>query len=435
MKRAPYLLTFLLIMGLSTSASNQDPPLKEFSSNPAFKVKAIYVDSEGVKWFGTSKGLCRYNNLTWRYYTDADHLVGNQVNALVFEETDLGDELWVATTEGVSVVSFDTDGVTGSTSYTTQQGLIDNEVSHMAIDSRHGKFFGSEGGITHFHDGTMDSILFLDHYASMFNTPIRKMDLYGDTLYLAQDGGIGRLISGVDGITGASRWDGDYGNSPFSTDIKSVRVKGEQIQYYGTEVGAQTHTGYFAKEGWDLYSTDEGLVHNEVISIAEDPEGGMWFGTTGGVSHLSGDVWTSFTSADGLLNDTVYDIGFDLDGSVWFGTGAGATRLRDGVFQDFITAVPDQMAPALQFRVMFNPYSATLRLSYQFDKPGPVTARLYNISGMLVGTWLDLPAETGDHQVKIAFPHSAGNGPMEGIYVMQMIHGNHSYSKKMIISY
>ncbi len=49
MKRAPYLLTFVLIMGLSISARNQDPPPKEFSSNPVFKVKAIYVDSEGVE--------------------------------------------------------------------------------------------------------------------------------------------------------------------------------------------------------------------------------------------------------------------------------------------------------------------------------------------------------------------------------------------------
>ncbi len=426
---------FLLIMGLSFTARNQESRHMESLTDPAFKVKAIYVDSEGVKWFGTSRGLCRYNNLTWRYYTDADYLVGNQVNALIFDETDYGNELWVATSEGISVVLIDTDGITGSTSYTTEQGLIDNEVSHMVIDSRHGKFFGSEGGITHFHDGTMDSILFPDYYFSMFGTPVRKMDLYGDTLYIAQDGGIGRLISGVDGITGASRWDGDYGTSPFSTDIKSVKVKGEEIQYFGTEVGVQTHTDYFAKEGWDLYSTDEGLVHNEVISIAEDPEGGMWFGTFGGVSNLAEGVWTSYTTEDGLLNDTVYDIGFDLDGSVWFGTGAGACRLKDGVFQDFITALPDQIAPSMQFRIMYNKHSANLHMSYQLDSPGPISVRLYNLSGMLVGTWQDLPADAGDHQVEIAFPHHTGKGPQEGIYVMQMIQGARVYSRKMLIFY
>ncbi len=82
-----------------------------------------------------------------------------------------------------------------------------------------------------------------------------------------------------------------------------------------------------------------------------------------------------------------------------------------------------------------DPHTATLHMSYQLDSPGQVMARLYNISGMLVGTWLDLPALAGDHQVEVSFPHSAGNGPLEGIYVMQMIHGNRSYSKKMIISY
>ena len=77
----------------------------ESMSEGAFMVKAVYVDSDGVKWFGTNRGLCRYNDLSWRYYTDADHLLGNQVNALAFEQTGSGPGLWVATVEGVSVVT------------------------------------------------------------------------------------------------------------------------------------------------------------------------------------------------------------------------------------------------------------------------------------------------------------------------------------------
>ena len=110
-------------------------------------------------------------------------------------------------------------------------------------------------------------------------------------------------------------------------------------------------------------------------------------------------------------------------------------EFASGLFQDFITAVPNQMAPSMQFRIMYNKHSAILHMSYQLDSPGPVSARLYNISGMLVGTWQDLPADAGDHQVEIAFPHLTGKGPQEGIYVMQMIHGAHTFSKKMLISY
>ena len=154
---------------------------------------------------------------------------------------------------------------------------MNNVASDTAIDSRQGKFFGSKEGITWFHDGVMDSIIYAEYYASMLSTPIRQMDVYNDTLYIAQDGGIGRLVSGVDGITGASRWASEYGMTPYSEDIYSVRVEGSEIQYFGSDVGVETHTGYFAKENWGLLSTDDGLVNNHVISIAEDEKGGMYY--------------------------------------------------------------------------------------------------------------------------------------------------------------
>ena len=148
--------------------------------------------------------------------------------------------------------------------------------------------------------------------------------MFGDTLYMAQDGTIGRMVSGVDGITGASRWgegpNPSYGVSPYSVDIKCILVLGEDQQYYGTDVGVETHSGYDGQENWGLINTDSGLIHNEVISITEDGEGGLWFGTTGGFSHLAMGVWTSYTRADGLASDTVNDIAFDPEGSVWLGT-------------------------------------------------------------------------------------------------------------------
>jgi len=432
MNRIRCFLCFVAVMGVSITARNQDAGQLASAGEETLIVKAVYVDSEGVKWFGTNRGLCRYDNLTWTYYTEADHLVGNQVNALSYEQTDSGSELWVATRKGVSVLAFDTDGVTASTSYTTDNGLLNNDVADIQVDSRHGKFFGSEDGITWFHDGTMDSIRYLDYYTHMFNSPVRQMDIYADTLYLAQDGGIGRLISGVDGITGATKWDGDYGISPYSKDIQSVYVKGEEIQYFGTDVGVETHTGYYAKDNWDLLSSEVGLVNNQVISIAEDADGGLWFGTQGGVSTLTGGMWTSYTSVDGLLNDTVYDIGFDPDGSVWFGTGAGVCRLKDGVFQDFITTVSERSVSTAQLQGYYNRVLGAIHLEYQLAGQEAVSARLYNIRGMLVAQWNDLSSMMGYNQVELPLPDQSCK---EGLYVIQLNHGSNSEAKKIIISH
>ncbi len=432
MKRIRYFLCFLAVTGMSITASNQDTKQLKSTSEGVFIVRAVYVDSQGVKWFGTNQGLCRYNGTSWNYFTDADFLTGNQVNALAFEQMTDGQGLWVATSEGVSLVKFDENGPVESTAYKEADGLLDDDVSDIVLDSRNGKFMGSEGGISWFHDGVWEQLIYSDYASSMVNQPVRQLDIYSDTLYIAQDGAIGRLISGVDGITGASRWDGDYGISPFSKDIRSVYIKGEEIQYFGTDVGVETHTGYSAKDSWDLLSSDNGLVDNTVISIAEDAEGGLWFGTHGGVSNLNEGVWTSYTTADGLLNDTVYDIGFDQDGSVWFGTGAGACRLKDGAFQDFITTVSDRIMSAAQMQVYYDRAMNSMHLEYRLEQQEAVSARLYNIRGMLVAQWTDLSATAGQNQEELSLPDQSWS---EGLYVIQLNHGSRFEAKKVIINH
>ena len=276
-----------MLFVISVTAQNGESRENESLNEDLLIVKAVYVDSNGIKWFGTSQGLLRYDNLEWKFYTTEDYLAGNQVNALTFEKTDSSTVLWVATTKGVSALAIDMEGVTGSESYTTKDGLLDDDVSDIAIDSYHGKFFSSESGLTWLHEGDVDSIIYSKYPMSMVDAPIRQLAVYKDTLYLAADGGIGRFVSGVDGISGASRWTSGYGITPFSENIFSIVVDSNAIQWFGTDVGVEEHVGYEAKDNWFLHSSSDGLVNDHVISIAQSPEGGMWFGTLGGVSSLS----------------------------------------------------------------------------------------------------------------------------------------------------
>ena len=102
---------FGLLLGLSITARNQDSKRLESLAVGVFHVKAIYIDSQGVKWFGTNRGLCRYDNLTWRYYTEQDHLAGDEVMALVMDPNAPDPELWVATNRGVSMLVLSEDGI------------------------------------------------------------------------------------------------------------------------------------------------------------------------------------------------------------------------------------------------------------------------------------------------------------------------------------
>jgi ligand-binding sensor domain-containing protein len=115
-----------------------------------------------------------------------------------------------------------------------------------------------------------------------------------------------------------------------SANVFSVYVDENGYQWYGTDSGVACHYSIEAKQDWDLFTVDDGLINNVVISIQGAGTGDIWFGTPAGVSKFDGQNWTNYTVNDGLAGNTVYDIGFDKDGSVWFGTDNGASRF-DGM--------------------------------------------------------------------------------------------------------
>ena len=93
------------------------------------------------------------------------------------------------------------------------------------------------------------------------------------------------------------------------------------------------------EEGWQTYTSADGLANDYLRSIAEDRGGRLWFGTPDGASVLDDgdtpfdkgdDTWTTFTTADGLADNSVWAITAGGEGRLWFGTYGGASVLDDG---------------------------------------------------------------------------------------------------------
>ncbi|MBM3242608.1 response regulator [Candidatus Poribacteria bacterium] len=84
----------------------------------------------------------------------------------------------------------------------------------------------------------------------------------------------------------------------------------------------------FKKGTWKNYTYLDGLAHNIVCAIYQDPDGTMWFGTDGGgVSVYDGNQFINLTTKDGLAHNQVWAIQRDSDGALWFGTqGGGVSR-------------------------------------------------------------------------------------------------------------
>ena len=99
-------------------------------------------------WFGTKNGVSRFDGTTWtKFYKRTDGLANNTVNSIAL---DTHGTLWFGTFGG-GVSSF--DGVTWKT-YTTADGLVNNYVFSIAEDKKGDLWFGTMHGVSQFDGAT-----------------------------------------------------------------------------------------------------------------------------------------------------------------------------------------------------------------------------------------------------------------------------------------
>ena len=84
---------------------------------------------------------------------------------------------------------------------------------------------------------------------------------------------------------------------------------------------------HFDGKNWSNMTVNDGLAGNIVYSIAQDKEGILWFGTNHGLSRYDGHSWQNYGIHEGLLGANIYAIEITPDGNVWAGTKNGVARL------------------------------------------------------------------------------------------------------------
>ncbi|MCD6308854.1 MAG: hypothetical protein J7M24_07650, partial [Candidatus Latescibacteria bacterium] len=229
---------FILFVTGSSFAGQWNTYTKNTSGLAGDTVRAICIDVNGVKWFGTADGLTRFDGADWTTYTTADSLAHDSVRDIDFEVTSHGPEIWVGTEGGVSVISVVPDAITFATPYRKDNtGLIDNGVNAAAVDSSHVKWFGTDFGVSSFNGGEwaqydINSLLTGNRVLSI------AVDLDG-WIYFGTDGaGITRF----DGVTSASPWDTDWTGLP-SDAITAAYVAPDGIPGFAADRRLQRHIG------------------------------------------------------------------------------------------------------------------------------------------------------------------------------------------------
>jgi ligand-binding sensor domain-containing protein/signal transduction histidine kinase len=121
-------------------------------------------------------------------------------------------------------------------------------------------------------------------------------------------------------------WVGTWGYGVIKFTPLDNLVQGHPSRSTVPSNGAKIFTAY--RPHADDRSTISGP---NVISIAEDTKGNLWFGTWGeGLNRFDrvSNKFTRYTSAEGLPNDIVYGILPDDQGNLWISTNHGLARFN-----------------------------------------------------------------------------------------------------------
>jgi len=235
----------------------------------------IHVDSKGNIWFGTfGEGVKRYDGVSFKTFTTADGLKSNNV-IKIFE--DRLANLWFA-------------GEKALTQYNGKsfQNFSISDVTGVPI------------------------VIYQDiHDVISFLYPDTLVRYDGEDLeFLKLDEMLGVLLD--ERMVRASTVD-SQGNLWLATSHGAIKYDGKQFINYTTE---------------------DGLLINDIRDIVEDSQGNIWCATWGGgVALYNGEKFQAITTKDGLIHNNIRKVFEDSKGNMWFATDGGITKytLRKGI--------------------------------------------------------------------------------------------------------
>jgi len=293
---------------------------------------AIWVATDSVAGQGCGVSRSDDGGATWQTFTTAQGLGDNDVRAVW---GDGAGAVWVGTADGVS--RSDDGGATWQT-FTADHGLGSNSVSAVGGDRAGAVWVGTYGGgVSRSDDGGATWQTFTADHGLGDNSVTAVWGDGAGAVWVGTYGGVSRSDDG--GATWQT-FTADQGLGYNS--VSAVWGDGAGAVWVGTYGGVSRSDDGGAS--WQTFTTDQGLGSNSVSAVWGDGAGDVWVGTySGGVSRSDdgGATWQTFTSAQGLGSDSVRAAWGDGAGAVWIGTyGGGVSRSDDGgaTWQTFTSA-------------------------------------------------------------------------------------------------
>jgi len=145
--------------------------------------------------------------------------------------------------------------------------------------------------------------------------PVKAFALQKDVLWIATESGLHSMNIGK----GGDKKDLTTIGSIPASSITSLAVDGSGNLWVGTGSGIALKT----KDGFKIFSKENGLPDSKVNAVVAAKNGKVWVGTDGGACCYQAGTWSAYTVEKGLCGAKVRGIAIDNNNVVWLGTDKG----------------------------------------------------------------------------------------------------------------
>ncbi len=300
------------------------------------------VDKEGNIWFTTSKdGVYKYDGQTFTNITTEDGLCSNDIWSVIEDDEGV---LWFATAKGLcrfdgkafENIPLPQDEIQDVSPVTGLPSRKTEVVSAIIQDSKGHFWLGTDASGAYHYDGkTFTSYLKFDGrvhptdnvynncitsiledkkgniwFTSMTHGGISRFDGMQMTHFTVKDGLLGDMIKPSFEDTAGNIWFGSIQN---------------------LDGGISLYDG----RSFRNFTKEDGLCDSNVACFYEDGSGIIWIGTGDGVCYYDGNTFTAFENDGRSLGDIRFIIE-DGRGYMWLGGRYGTLYRFDGdVLKDF----------------------------------------------------------------------------------------------------
>ncbi len=329
---------------------------------PSKNVRSIFQDSEGWVWFGTDRGIARFNGADFKSSAMAaspyEQLIGEDVQSIAEDQQGT---VWLGTPRGVRRIS--------KAGAEVGEALSGRDVQDIKVDSRGNVWLATASGVFMF-DGK-DFVAFGQSEGLPSNDVRAIAEDKNGKIWIATANGAATIDEGkvevfkqgddLRGIfvdragtiwfataRGVQFYDGKRVNNLDIAAFKTARTSEDAES--GARAISQDKLGrmWFAllRGGALIYDPARQesqqmslLDRDHVAVIFTGREGNVWFGTEDGAVRADLYSFVNFTTSRGLPDNDVRAVvemppsgSSDIEGRLWFATAGGVSRMEGGRF-------------------------------------------------------------------------------------------------------